>query len=90
MALARLAVLDSSEPPAQPMLVAEVDGELRAALSLRDWNVVADPFLPTAALVDLLRARAEQLVSDAALRSAPEPWRARLGLARPTRFRGNA
>jgi hypothetical protein len=59
--LARLASLDSAELPRQPVLVAEVDGELRAGMSLADGAVVADPFHRTAALVELLRARAEQL-----------------------------
>jgi hypothetical protein len=59
--LARLAALDSSTPPAEPVLLAEVDGQLRAALSLTGGTVVADPFHPTAELVDLLRARARQL-----------------------------
>jgi hypothetical protein len=60
-ALWRLATLDSSEPPRAPVLLAEVDGRLRAALSLADGAVVADPFHPTAALTDLLSARAAQL-----------------------------
>lgn len=59
--LARLAELDSSKPPAQPLLLAEVDGRLLAALALSDGTVVADPFHPTADLIDLLRARAHQL-----------------------------
>jgi hypothetical protein len=57
-ALARLAALDSADIPAQPLLVAEVDGELQAALSLRDEAVIADPFHPTAEIVALLRAHA--------------------------------
>jgi hypothetical protein len=60
-ALARLASLDSAPTPAQPVLVGELDGELRAALSLADGAVVADPFVATAGLVELLRARADQL-----------------------------
>jgi hypothetical protein len=56
-ALIRLAALDSAAgvPPA-PVLVAEVDGELQVALSLRDGTVIADPFRPTAEIVTLLRA----------------------------------
>jgi hypothetical protein len=57
----RLAVLDSAVPPAEPVLLAEVDGDLLAAVSLSDQTLVADPFRPTAELVALLRARAEQL-----------------------------
>ena len=59
--LARLAALDSSTPPAQPVLLAEVDGQLQAALALTGGAVIADPFHPTADLIDLLRARARQL-----------------------------
>ncbi|MFL5863389.1 MAG: hypothetical protein ACJ780_21885 [Solirubrobacteraceae bacterium] len=57
--LIRLATLDSARcaPPA-PLLVAEVDGELSAALSLRDGSAIADPFRPTAEIVALLRAHA--------------------------------
>ncbi len=60
-ALAQLAALDSSEPPAGPVLLAEVGGALRAALSLADGTLVAHPFHATSALVELLRARARQL-----------------------------
>jgi hypothetical protein len=59
--LARLAALDSSEPPHQPVVVAEVGGELRAALSLNDGSLVADPFHLTGGVADLLRAYARQL-----------------------------
>lgn len=60
-ALADLAGLDSAKPPAEPILVAEVEGGLRAALSLADGAVIADPFHPTLAILELLRTRAEQL-----------------------------
>jgi len=56
-ALARLAELDSATPPPAPLLVAEADGELRAAISVLDGNVVADPFHPSAELVAILRMR---------------------------------
>jgi hypothetical protein len=56
--LHRLATLDSA--PAAPLLLAEVDGELRAALSLSEGTTVADPFYPSAELVALLRAHADQ------------------------------
>ena len=55
----------------------------RAALSLADGSVVADPFHPSTALVDLLRARARQLTGSApmrSLRSIRAPFRARLRL----------
>ena len=57
-AVERLAQLDSRSPLAGPALVAEVDGQPRAALSLRDGAVVADPFAPTSELVGLLQMRA--------------------------------
>lgn len=57
--LTRLAALDSAPAlPSGPVLVAEVDGEPRAALSLHDGRAVADPFEPTAELVTLLRMHA--------------------------------
>src|SRR5947209_13494179 len=84
-ALDRLAALDSSEPPASPVLLGEVGGHLRAALSLADGSVVADPFHPTVALVELLHARARQLttvrsVPRRPLRSIGAAFRARLRL----------
>jgi hypothetical protein len=61
VALGRLAALDSALPLAGPVLLAEVGGDLRAALSLSDRSVISDPFYPSAAVVELLRARADQL-----------------------------
>jgi len=66
--LNRLAVTDSAEPPPLPALLAEVDGEPWAAVSLADGSAVADPFRPTAPVVELLRARARQLVPRPARR----------------------
>ena len=51
----------AAKPPHQPVVVAEVGGELRAALSLNDGSLVADPFHLTGAVADLLRAYAQQL-----------------------------
>lgn len=89
-ALRRLAALDSADPIAGPALMAEVDGELRAALALEDGRVIADPFHPTAQLVVLLEVQAAQparrSAALAALRAAaavrrglvvPAPGRAR-------------
>ena len=59
-ALARLAALDSAHKPSGPMLLAEVDGELRAALSLENQKAIADPFFPSLHLVSLLRAHAAE------------------------------
>lgn len=60
-AVREVAQRDSSLVPAGLLLVAEVDGAVRAALSLDTGEVVADPFFPSNALVDLLRTRARQL-----------------------------
>ncbi|HEV2774467.1 MAG TPA: hypothetical protein VGV90_02650 [Solirubrobacteraceae bacterium] len=57
-ALADLATLDSREPLTGPALIAEVDGVVLAALDLEDASVAADPFAPTAELVELLRLHA--------------------------------
>jgi hypothetical protein len=56
--LVRLAALDSSPVPFGQVLIAEVDGQPKAALSLADGRVVADPFSRTAELVGLLRMHA--------------------------------
>ena len=64
LALIRLAALDSADaPPTRPLLLAEVDGELRAALSLRDGGSIADPFHPTLAVLELLHAHARRTVA---------------------------
>jgi hypothetical protein len=60
-ALGRLAALDSAQAPTGPALVAEVDGEMRAALPLDGGRPVADPFAETAHLVELLSAHAAAL-----------------------------
>ena len=59
--LRRLAELDSATAPAGTTLVAEVDGQLRAALPLDGSGPIADPFHRGAELVELLRMRARQL-----------------------------
>jgi hypothetical protein len=81
--LERLAALDSSREPRLPVLVAEVGGELRAALSLTDDHVVADPFRPTGDLVALLRERAHMTLRAPERRSRLRGLRApRLAAAR--------
>jgi len=60
-ALERLAQLDSRRLAAGQLLVAEVAGELRAALPLNGGAAIADPFRPTAPLVSLLQMRAQQI-----------------------------
>ncbi len=58
-----LAQLDSAPVPVGPMLVAEVDGRLRAALPLDGSRAIVDPFHRGVELVELLRLRARQLAS---------------------------
>jgi hypothetical protein len=75
-ALARLAALDSARLPAGPLLVAEVEGELWAAVPLaaRD-RAIADPFRPSGDLVVLLRQRARQLALANRTRRRPPALR---------------
>jgi hypothetical protein len=54
--LRRLAVLDSAQPLTGEVVLAYAGGEVRAALSVDTDRAVADPFWPSAELVDLLRA----------------------------------
>ena len=53
-ALDRLAALDGAEPLARPLLVAEIDDDVVAAIG-SDGGVIADPFVPTSRLVRTLR-----------------------------------
>jgi hypothetical protein len=55
--LRRLAALDEARPLAGEVLVAEVDGELWAALELAGGRMIADPFRPTVAVRELLALR---------------------------------
>ena len=70
--VARVAGRDTGVLPAGPLLVAMVGGDMRAAISLTDGAVVADPFHRTAELVEMLRIRAGA-VSRANLQ--PSGWR---------------
>lgn len=67
--LARLAALDSSGLLEAPVVVAEIRGDLRAAMSLSDGAAIADPFHPSAALVALLRDHIERTRGGTTLRS---------------------
>jgi hypothetical protein len=68
-ALRRLAQRDTRALPEGDLLVAVVDGELRAAISLARGEVTADPFHRTQELVRLLTMRRAQL--------GVRPWRSR-------------
>jgi CheY-like chemotaxis protein len=69
-----LAERDSQPVPVAPLIVAESDGRLLAALSLASGQVIADPFEPTAHLVAALQAHAaapQEEGSDAWKRERP-------------------
>ena len=51
LALRRLAQLDGARLPEGELLVAEAEGEIRAALRISDSAYVADPFFPSRELV---------------------------------------
>ncbi|HEX8741571.1 MAG TPA: hypothetical protein VF712_00415 [Thermoleophilaceae bacterium] len=70
-ALGRLAALDSARAPSGPALIAEVDGEMRAALPMDGSRPIADPFAETTHLLELLTAHAAALEV-----AAPRPQRA--------------
>ena len=78
-ALTRLAALDSRPVPRGRVLVAEVGGELWAAVTLDGGAAVADPFRPSGELVALLRERARQIERAAGARRRR---RLRAGVAR--------
>jgi hypothetical protein len=81
-ALRRLAALDSARVPSGWMLIAEVGDEPWAAVEVRTGEAIADPFRPTADIVQLLRMRASKLRGDADRRR-----RVSLALLRPRRSR---
>jgi hypothetical protein len=66
-ALERLAALDSRRVPSGELFVAEVGGRLLAATSIDTGAVIADPFEPTASLVELLQIQAAAARPAAAL-----------------------
>jgi hypothetical protein len=74
-ALTRLGQLDSARVPPAPLLLAFEGGELRAAVSPSTGAAIADPFAPTARLVELLWAQA-------APRQQRPPKRSRLPMIR--------
>ncbi len=60
-AIARLAALDERDLPAGERLIALLSGRPVAALEVRSGCAVADPFVATAAIVELLGLRAAQV-----------------------------
>jgi hypothetical protein len=67
--LRRLAQRDSAPVPPRPLVIGEVDGEIRAAISVASGATIADPFKRTADVVALVHARADQLRRRRTLRS---------------------
>ncbi len=66
VALGRLVQLaEHPAAPVQPVLLAEADGQLVAAVSAATGETVSDPFVATADVVALLQFRARQLDSAA-------------------------
>jgi hypothetical protein len=98
-ALRRLAGLDSTRVPDGPLLMAEIDGQAVAAISVNSGESFADPFVRTLELRRLLELRASQLLlssdrergRDGAGRRAYSAWRTtgrRLALASSSRRTG--
>lgn len=61
LAVRRLAELADRAAPPEPLLLAESDGELIAAVATWTGTVVRDPFVASDDVVALLRLRASQL-----------------------------
>jgi hypothetical protein len=64
-ALGRLVELAERSAPPEPVLLAESDGLLVAAVSTSTGEAVSDPFAASADVIALLRLRASQLDSAA-------------------------
>jgi hypothetical protein len=60
-AIARLSALDEHDLPRGERLIGELGGRIVAALDVRSGDAVADPFVPTTGLVELLGLRAAQV-----------------------------
>jgi hypothetical protein len=60
-AIERLAVLDDHELPHGERLVGELEGRIVAALEVRSGRSIADPFVPTQGVLELLGLRAAQV-----------------------------
>lgn len=79
--LRRLAALDSARALLGDVLVAETGGEIRAAYSMHERRAIADPFVPSAGLVQLLETRSG-LLRESSERPARRAGRLRLLPAR--------
>jgi hypothetical protein len=70
----RLAQLEGAKPPREA-LIAELEGDVLAAISLYDGRVVADPFQRTEHAVGLLRLRRRQILEARRLSHAGQALR---------------
>jgi hypothetical protein len=87
-ALERLAQLDSASAPAGQTVIAELDGRPVVAISLADGSTIADPFVPTSEISELVRLRADQLGLFA--RSGEAQGSRRVGKASPDASKASA
>jgi hypothetical protein len=78
-ALRDIASLDSQRPLAAPVLIGEIDGRPAAAISLVDGRVIADPFVHTATLTQVLPVRARAIEAHRRTPSLVERLRASIG-----------
>ena len=76
LALGRLAQLDGTRYGGTPVLIADVDGRIVAALPLDGSRPFADPFVRTAQTVAMLRLRLEQLDAPQARQGVSRALRA--------------
>jgi hypothetical protein len=60
-AVEQLAELEERRVPPGPLLIAEVEGAVEAAVALEGGETIANPFARSGEAVSLLRLRAEQL-----------------------------
>lgn len=82
-AVQRLAERDSARPPEGEVVLAEVDGEVVAAMALDGGRAIADPFAPTAEIVRLLELRAAQVRKDQVQCRVSGPYRPEADSRRP-------
>ena len=78
--LKRLEAVEESHPLAAPVLVAEANGTLIAAVSIPDGCSIADPFRRSLEAVELLQLRVSQLPRRRRERRLRRPRRARAAL----------
>ena len=71
--IGRLAQLDSAVTPSGAVLVAESGGRIVAALDLERGAAIADPFVPTAHVVELLRLHASRAAHEGRF-PRPRAW----------------